>query len=202
VLVLAGVHGDEPEGFLFLERLEKEVIQSNPIDKRIALYSCSRINPDGCEKNRRTNERNVDLNRNLPTRDWTADFSNVRYYPGEAPGSEPETRATLQMIADLKPRVVFSLHSYEHPMINYNGPCLDLAEEMQKHNGLQPKGDIGYPTPGSLGTWGGHERSLPVITLEILRGQPEAQVYEQHFRAMIAGIEFALHYATPSMAQE
>lgn len=193
--MLAGVHGDEPEGYLLLERLEKEIVSGGELDRRISLFSCSRINPDGCEKNRRTNERNVDLNRNLPTRDWQADFSNVRYYPGEAPGSEPETRATLNMIADLQPLVIFSLHSYEHPMINYNGPCLDLAEEMQKHNGLHPKGDIGYPTPGSLGTWGGFERSLPVITLEIQRDQKEHHVWEQHWRGLVAGMNFALNYA-------
>jgi protein MpaA len=37
---------------------------------------------------------------------------------------------------------------------------------MSKYNGYPVEGDIGYPTPGSLGTYYGKERDIPVITLE------------------------------------
>ena len=29
------------------------------------------------------------------------------------------------------------------------------------------EGDIGYPTPGSFGTWAGIEKNIPTITLEL-----------------------------------
>ncbi|MBI3396184.1 MAG: DUF2817 domain-containing protein [Spirochaetia bacterium] len=198
VLMIGGVHGDETEGFLLAERFVAELDAGNvSIPEGITLYICPRLNPDGCAHARRTNQRNVDLNRNLPTRDWTGEFTNPRYYPGPAAGSEPESAATLTILDAVKPAVVVSLHSWENPMINYNGPCLDLAEAMSKDNALPPKGDIGYPTPGSLGTYAGWERSLPTITLEILRGQDPETVWNAHKTGLITAFAFYLSHARP-----
>jgi protein MpaA len=46
-----------------------------------------------------------------------------------------------------------------------------LAELLAKYNGYPVTGDIGYPTPGSFGTWAGVEAGIPVITLELPRGE-------------------------------
>ena len=192
-LIIGGVHGDESEGFLFAERLRDSLAKGDvSIRDGVSLFLCARLNPDGCEALRRTNQNNVDLNRNLPTRDWTNDFRNVKYYPGREPGSEPESMATLALISEIDPAVIISLHSYENPMINYNGDCLDLALKMSAKNGLEPKGDIGYPTPGSLGTYAGWERNLPTLTLEILRGQDPETVWKTH----LEGVLEAVHHYT------
>ncbi len=193
ILFFGGVHGNESEGFLFLERFIKEIQnQTIKIPDTISLWICPRVNPDGCYVLRRTNANNVDLNRNLPTKDWTNEFTEPKYFPGIYPASEPETKATLLAIENIKPKFIISFHSYEKSMINYNGNCLDLAIEMSKYNHLEPKGDIGYPTPGSLGTYAGLERNIPTITLEILRGQDPEEVWNQHFKAIMAAIEFYL----------
>ena len=199
LLLLGGVHGDESEGFLFAERLLERLRAGDmapPPGTR--LYICPRLNPDGCEALRRTNDHNVDLNRNLPTKDWTGDFKNVRYYPGRSAGSEPESTATLELIQETKAAAVFSLHSYENAMINFNGDCENLADAMSVHNKLPPKGDIGYPTPGSLGTWSGWERNIPTITLEILRGQEPEAVWDIQRDAMMAGFEFYTKHPLPA----
>ena len=41
-----------------------------------------------------------------------------------------------------------------------------LGRHLAARSGLPLTGDIGYPTPGSFGTWCG-ERGLPVVTLEL-----------------------------------
>ncbi len=199
VLLLGGVHGDEPEGFILVERLLEQFRTGQAAPPAgVRLFVCPRLNPDGCSVNRRTNERNVDLNRNLPTKDWDGAFKNVRYFPGSAPGSEPESQATLEMIERLAPAAIFSMHSYEHAMVNFNGECEDLARAMSALNRLPPKGDIGYPTPGSLGTYAGWERNIPTITLEILRDQPADAVWEQHREALLAGIAFYTRGGVPA----
>lgn len=203
VLFLGGVHGDETEGFLFAERLLDGLQRGDySPDPRITLWVSPRVNPDGCRAERRTNHHNVDLNRNMPTRDWTGEFQNVRYYPGPSGGSEIETRFVMDLIESaIEPTgngLVISLHSYEHAMINYNGDCLDLAQEMSRHNGLEPKGDIGYPTPGSLGTYGGWERNIPVITLEIHRGDEPETVWKQHLGAVLRAIDYYADHPIPS----
>lgn len=190
-LLIGGVHGDEPEGYLFAERFITEIQEEKfPLAESISLFVCPRLNPDGCSVDRRTNARNVDLNRNLPTKDWTQEFTNPRYFPGLSAGSEVESEITVSLIEVLKPRMIMSLHSYEHAMINYNGDCLNLAEAMARTNGLPPKSDIGYPTPGSLGTYAGWERNIPTITLEILRGQLPDDAYNQHIQAVLDGLSF------------
>lgn len=199
VLLFGGVHGDESEGFLLVERFQ-EALQSGEIklNEGITLYVVPRMNPDGCANLRRTNGRNVDLNRNLPTKDWIGEFKNVRYYPGQSAGSEPESELTLKLVDAIQPAAIFSMHSYENAMINFNGDCEDLAQAMSVHNRLPPKGDIGYPTPGSLGTFTGWERAIPTITLEILRGQEPDAVWQQHARGLQAGIEFYLQNPRPA----
>ncbi|MDH5657558.1 MAG: DUF2817 domain-containing protein [Spirochaetia bacterium] len=198
VLAIGGVHGNESEGFLFLERFMDELTKGNiNLDSGITLHICPRINPDGCAVLRRTNQNNVDLNRNLPTKDWSGEFTDVRYFPGKSAGSEVESEITIDLIQKTDPSLIISMHSYEKAMVNYNGDCENLANAMGKKNGLVAKGDIGYPTPGSLGTYTGWERNLPTITLEILRGQEPGPVWDQHLDGFMDAVHFYLKNPLP-----
>ncbi len=198
ILLLGGVHGNESEGFFLIERYVDALINKKiELSEKISLFVCERLNPDGCEVLRRTNDRNVDLNRNLSTKDWTREFTDVKYYPGPMPASEPESKLCIEMIQSIEPAMILSLHSYKHAMINYNGPCRELAEAMSAENRLPPKGDIGYPTPGSLGTWAGWERKIPTLTLEILRGQEPDLVWQTHSKGLSIAIEYYLTHPRP-----
>ena len=193
VLILGGVHGDEVEGFTLAERFLALVDEgSYTVPSRLNLFISPRLNPDGCALIKRTNAKNVDLNRNLPTQNWTGDIANIRYYPGEAPGSEPENKVLIEFLETLKPKLILSLHSYEKPMVNYDGAISkEVAEVMAKANGLEAKGDIGYPTTGSLGNYAGIERKIPTITLEILRGKNLEEVWAEQKPALIAALDWA-----------
>ncbi len=185
ILLLGGVHGDEPEGVFLAERYEKAIQDGMiQIGVDVRLYICTTLNPDGYSMNRRTNDHNVDLNRNLPTKDWKPEFDNVRYYPGSSALSEPESKITVKIIQKLCPLLILSLHSYHKAMVNYNGPCKEIAEKMSRKNNLPVTVDIGYPVPGSLGTYAGWERKIPTITLEILRGQDEKEIWETHHQGL------------------
>ena len=189
ILLIGGVHGDEVEGFYLMERFVKEGAWKE-FEGRCALYVIPRANPDGCALNTRTNANGVDLNRNMPTRDWTAEVAKPRYNPGPSAGSEIETKILMDCIDELKPHAIVSAHSW-NPMINYNGPAKDLAEVMAKHNKYIITDNIGYPTPGSMGTWSGWERKIPTITLEIEADLELEKVWEVHNKALFEGIAFA-----------
>jgi murein peptide amidase A len=198
ILVLGGVHGDESEGFLFLEKYLEELKNGNlRIPEGITLYMIPRVNPDGCSSLRRTNQRNVDLNRNMPTADWNGEFANVRYYPGDHAGSEVESKILVHLITETEPHCIISMHSYENAMVNFNGDCENWAVAMSEKNELPPKGDIGYPTPGSLGTYAGWERNIPTITLEIFRTQEPEAVWAQHLEGFQAGLDFYTKHPLP-----
>lgn len=191
LLLIGGVHGDEVEGYTLIERYVASG-RWGSLAGKATLWAIPRLNPDGCALGQRLNANGVDLNRNLPTQDWIPASLEARYPPGAAPGSEPETQALLGGLAQMRPQFILSAHSCQaHPCVNYNGPALELAQVMAACNGLPITADIGYPTPGSLGTWAGQERRIPTLTLEILRGTPLDQVWQEQAEALQAVLEWA-----------
>lgn len=189
LLLIGGVHGDEPEGFFLVENFIKEGLHKD-LEGKASLWVIPRLNPDGCAANTRTNGNGVDLNRNMPTKDWDPVARKERYQPGKEAGSEVESQVLIEVIERLKPHAIITAHSWE-PMINYNGPCEGLAKAMGAVNGYRIADDIGYPTPGSLGTWAGWERKISTITLEIERDSDEAKIWKEHAESLKTGLLYA-----------
>jgi protein MpaA len=155
------IHGNEPAGGPLLERFVKH-IEEHPdlIDgKRVVVVPV--LNPDGLERNSRTNARGVDLNRNFPSRNWRP---SPRH--GDAPASEHETRALLRLLRQFQPSRILSIHS---PLrcVNFDGPAEGIARNMARASGLPLRSSIGYETPGSLGSYAGDDLLVPTITLEL-----------------------------------
>jgi protein MpaA len=193
LLFLGGVHGDELEGVWLMEEAERRWSEPLELESKfeglgaIVLAQC---NPDGVSRPQRANARGVDLNRNLPTKDWTAEVKNPRYFPGTVAGSEPENQALMKLIDDVKPTAILSAHSFSQVQVNINGPSRAWGERLSRITGYPVTEDIGYPTPGCLGTYAGAERRIPTITLEILRGLPREQVLATHLPALIESLSF------------
>ena len=186
VLLFAGIHGEEAETTLALSRALRQLSEPSP-NCAVVLAA----NPDGLIRGTRGNARGVELNRNFPTQDWQPnpvphrstleDPSDVMLSPGTEPGSEPETRALVALIDELKPEAVIALHA---PLA-----CIDdanrspLAEWLAKRTGLPLVEDVGYPTPGSLGTWG-QEQGLTVVTYEFPLATPD-QIVRDHVPVLV-----------------
>lgn len=168
LLIFAAIHGEEPETTYALSRAFRQL--SEPPENCAVVLAA---NPDGMLRGTRGNARGVDLNRNFPSKDWQAepvthrstieDRSDVLLSTGESPASEPETRALLSLIDALKPRAVVALHA---PLA-----CIDdandseLGRRLAQRTGMPLVRDVGYPTPGSFGSWGS-ENGVPVVTYE------------------------------------
>ncbi len=158
VLIIGVFHGDEPQGKFLIEEYLKENDNS-----QMLFIPC--LNPDGMSLNIRQNSNKVDLNRNFPTKNWI--LSEDRdYFGGNEPASEVETRFMVEILEEYKPKFILTLHS-PYCVVNYDGDALEYAEEISKIIGYPVQSDIGYPTPGSFGTYCGIEREIPTITLEL-----------------------------------
>lgn len=169
ILLMGGIHGDEPEGIALAEatldwlKTRKEHLQS------WIIIPC--VNPDGVKAGTRVNGRGVDLNRNYPSKSWSRDYSSPRYYPGPSPGSEPEIQAIVSLIQLRKPQLIVHCHSWE-PCIVYTGePGKKDAERLALSSGYPLKSSIGYPTPGSLSQFGWFDHHIPVICIEEKEGE-------------------------------
>lgn len=184
-LILGGVHGDEPEGVVAARGLIEHFRIGYELG--INLTIVPEFNPEGVLNKTRGNSNLVDLNRNLPTKDWSSVAATVRYNPGPSPLSEKENQAFVNWLAKNAVHVIYSLHSWK-PMLNTNGNFPE-AEIISKMTGYKIEPDIGYPTPGSLGTYTGLEKSIPTLTYEIERDLTFDQILKIHVPALIEGLK-------------
>jgi len=168
IVLLGGIHGDEPEGVELARATESWLQQesSRPNSRLAPWVVVPCLNVDGFEKRQRVNGRGVDLNRNYPSKNWSPEVQNPRYHPGPAPASEPEIQAVVELVETLDPRLLIHCHSWE-PMIVGTGPRAVLdAQRLVKSSGYKFVETIGYPTPGSLSQYGWHDKQIPVICIE------------------------------------
>lgn len=165
IYLMAGVHGDEIEGVHCLKELFSwlKTQDAKFIDQPLIVIPV--LNMDGVAAGSRVNANGVDLNRNLPTASWDPTYEQDKYNPGSAPLSEPENQYLDKLFKEYPPAFILSIHSWK-PIINYNGDCKDVAELLAKFNQYPIADDIGYPTPGSLGTYGSVDLKAPVLTFE------------------------------------
>lgn len=161
ILVIGTVHGDEPQGkYLIDNYLKMEHFPKN----RMLYIPC--LNPDGLELNTRQNASEIDINRNFPTKNWVREPFASEYFGGEKAASEIETNFVISIIEEFSPDIILTLHA-PFKIVNYDGPAKIIAEEISKIIDYPVQSDIGYPTPGSFGTYAGVERNIPTITLEL-----------------------------------
>lgn len=193
VLILGGVHGDEIEGVWAAHGLLAKLSDSFSLQLQLTLVPA--LNLDGVLLKQRQNARGVDLNRNMPTKDWS-DVTprlpdgtlNLRYHPGPKAGSEPETQALMRFLETKQPQFILSLHSWK-PMLNVNGACRPEAQAIASKTGYIIEESIGYPTPGCLGTYSGIERNMPTLTYEIERGLKVDSVLSIHVPAILSALK-------------
>lgn len=162
--LLGGVHGDEVEGVYVLKELFQWLKMEHTL-KDLPMVVIPILNVDGYKNQTRVNAHHVDLNRNLPTKDWVGTQREPRYNPGPKPLSEPENQYLVKLFDKYKPGLIMSFHTWK-PILNYNGDCRDVAEYLALFNKYETASDIGYPTPGSLGTFAVEKYNSPVLTFE------------------------------------
>ena len=184
-LIIGVFHGNEPQGkYLIEDYLNKYISSSSesckPAEDTVCSYTglnageaISRsgtlfipcLNPDGLQLGQRTNANGVDLNRNFPAKNWKLTEKN-EFFGGESPASEIETQFLVDIIEEYEPELILTLHA-PFKVVNYDGPAKEISEKISEIIHYPVEGNIGYPTPGSFGTYAGIERQIPTITLEL-----------------------------------
>ena len=154
VLVIGCFHGDEPQGELLINEYLKNKSETK-------LLFIPRLNSEKT----RVNKNGVDLNRNFPTKNWELTERN-EYFGGEFPASEEETQFIINVVEKYNPEVILTIHA-PYKVVNYDGPRTDIVEIISEIMKYPIEESIGYPTPGSFGTWAGIERNILTITLEL-----------------------------------
>ncbi len=166
MILIGGTHGDEPAGVELAKNTLNHLksLDNESLPWRWTLIPC--LNPDGFSSNDRTNANGVDLNRNYPSKNWSAHSKGPRYFPGTSPGSEPEISALVKWVEKHPPKLLIHFHSWEPCVVCTGDPALPLAQLFADSSGYALQNHIGYPTSGSLSQYGWHDNNIPVICTE------------------------------------
>lgn len=189
VLIFGGIHGSEPTSAALAKSLADHLRINWDLFTGRTIAILAAANPDGLASGRRTNARGIDLNRNFPARNWQQSGRSGRRN-GPAPASEPETKAIMRAVEIIRPNRIIAIHSTGDGTHcnNYDGPALQLAQTMARFNRYPVTATMGYPTPGSFGSWAGVDLGIPTITLELPRSNGAARVWQVNSPALMAFI--------------
>lgn len=179
VVYVGAIHGSELSSKLLMERWIDELeskARNIPADKTIVVIPS--INPDGVAAGRRTNARNVDLNRNFDTSDWRKDVTDTNNNPfpgggGETPMSERETQVLASYIQRTRPVLVMSYHSIGGLVIaNQAGNSSSLAGTYASLSGYrnttgQSSTTFDYGISGTADDWYAEKLGIASVLIEL-----------------------------------
>ncbi len=158
MLLIATMHGNEAAP----RQIMRSLIQG-PKVKGIDLWVIPTYNPDGLASGTRKNAHGVDLNRNFPYK-W-ADLDGS-YESGPRPKSEPETRAIVKFLLEIKPRRILSFHQ---PLYGVDTDTKKprFARRVARSLGLPAKRfDCGGVCHGTMTGWFNHKFTGAALTVE------------------------------------
>jgi hypothetical protein len=152
----------------------------------VTLTVTEDVNPDGRIAGTRGNANGVDLNRNFPA----TNFDGTDPENGKTPLNQPESRALHDLIERVRPDLVIAMHSWDgQQFINFDGPARSIAERFSTTSGLPVAESTSFAqTPGSLGSYLGRDRGVPLITIELLKGSDPLRNWEAIKDALIQAI--------------
>lgn len=184
VLWVGGIHGNEPEGSIATAALPADFLAAGLAD-RVTLTILEDANPDGRANKTRGNARGIDLNRNYPARNFVPSKDR-----GAAPLSEPEARVVHDLVQSIQPDLMIVCHSWnDRQFINFDGPAHDLARRFAELSGYPLVASSAInATPGSLGSFVGHDLGRAILTIEWKKGRDWQEAWEETRTAALAVI--------------
>lgn len=175
-MYVGAIHGNEPSS----SGLMRAWI--NYLDARPSLYSGRRIvviptiNPDGLIAGTRMNARSVNLNRNFPTDGWQKDIDDTDGYHasggGDAPLSEPESKALANFTLSIRPRLLLSFHAVGSLVTGdlggYSaGYAAKYASMVGYRNATGQSGTFDYSITGAYEDWTYAKHGIPSMVVEL-----------------------------------
>jgi len=191
ILLIGCIHGPEKNGITTSIRVLNELYTKKELKN--TLICIPSVNPDGNINNTRTNSNKIDINRNFPATNWKyQDSARLKkdkktYWGGKSPASESETKLILKLDSIYKPSAIIVLHQFLN-CVEYDGTGSKLAQFISSQTGQVLKEDIGYSTPGSLGSYFGGDLHKEVVTIEIPKN-PSDTLQNNLVKALVTVVE-------------
>jgi len=204
-LIVAGIHGGYEWNTIALANELITHINENPgaIPTDVTLYIIRNMNPDGEARDHgvdgRVNNNGVDLNRNFPSDNWTAEWDRDGcwiYRPttgGTYAGSEPETRSVMGFIRSHRLEAMISYHSAALGVfpggVPWEEPSKRLAKALAKATDYPyPPIDTGCEYTGTLADWAVENGVGAAVDMEL--SNHKGTDFERNLKALKAFLNF------------
>jgi predicted deacylase len=181
-MIVAGIHGGNEYNTIDLadELINYLRDHEEAIPDTVTLYILRNLNPDGEARGHdatgRTNDNDVDLNRNFPAnwqQDWNRDgcWTTLPVTGGEYAASEPETVSLMIFVQQHKIDALISYHSAALGIFPGGIPpdkySIKLAEALAKVSDYPyPPLDTGCDYTGTLADWASSQ-NIAAVDLEL-----------------------------------
>jgi len=165
VMLVGGLHGDEPGGETLLTSIVSLYSEYPQLFIGYKVVVIPALNPDGLENKTRHNANKVDLNQDLPDNCWGKTGWKSRALTRSFKDVQPETVALLNALKMYPPEWIISVQS---PVgcIDFNGPgAIKMAYKMSKVCNLPVKKL--KTKAGSLGALAEKDLEIPCVTVEL-----------------------------------
>ena len=179
-LVVGQIHGDEPGGLAVTRRLRR---LWGPRLRDVDLWVVDSFNPDGQLRQTRQNARMVDLNRNFPYRWQPNGTRGSRYWGGNRPLSEPESRAIRRLILHLRPAVTIWYHQPWGAVLSCGRGSAEAVPRHYARLARMGTSCRGNRLPGTAATWQNHSVGGTAFVVELAAGRMGAAAVRRNARA-------------------
>ena len=203
---MAGIHGGYEWNTITLANELITHINEHPevIPTDATLYIIRNMNPDGEARahglDGRVNHNGVDLNRNFPSENWTAEWDRDGcwiYRPttgGLYAGSEPETRTVMSFIKSHKIEALISYHSAALGVfpggVPWEEPSKQLAKALSKVTRYPyPPVDTGCEYTGTLADWAVENGVGAAVDMELCNHRDTD--FDQNMKALKVLLSFS-----------
>lgn len=195
VVYTGAIHGNETSTKSLMDKWIADLeANARAIPAGISIVVVPIINPDGYATGTRTNGNNIDLNRNFGTNDWKKDITTVTNAPfpgggGDAPMSQPETKAIASLVSRVGARLVLSYHSIGGVLAaNQVGNSSAYARTYSGLSGYRnttgSTTTFEYAVSGTADDYYGEKLGVPSILIEL--GSHTYHQFERNQKAMWA----------------
>jgi predicted deacylase len=204
-LIVAGIHGGYEWNTIALADELIAYLNDHPerIPDNTTLYILHDLNPDGLARGKtpdgRANANNVDMNHNWPY-NWAADWSrngcfNERILGGgSGPGSEPEVKALIMFINQIRPVALISYHSAALGIFPGGKPDFPPSKKLAK--AVAEVSDYPYPPlntgcdyTGNMTDWAANTQGIPALDIELTNHRDTD--FDQNLRILQVFLDWA-----------
>jgi protein MpaA len=183
-LVVAGLDGEDRIAVNWIDYFVQQLNQSPDALRDYQVLLLRAANPDGLTAKHHENGRGVALNRNFPTANFRPKGNPNA---GTGPASEPETRAVMQLLYDLKPQRIVHVVSTSSPSDALcNGVAAEASSSLQDVAGLSVDSLEPREHGGSLEDFATTVLGIEVVTLRLRSGEDWRSAAVSHYPVFVA----------------